>query len=202
MTLHAPHHHAWEEMCLVKEGEVEVSINGQKHRAGPGFLVFFASHDAHSIENVSDKPATYYVLNICTPLIHTTPDKPAVEQAAPGKLPSSVFDCNSVPATPNATGSTAIIFDSATLTFPNLSSHITMLNTGQSTRTDLVDSGDELFFVKSGLLEVTINGISCRLKAGSLFYCAPNDKRTLKNTGPTSAAYQVIRVSLRPARER
>jgi quercetin dioxygenase-like cupin family protein len=42
MTSHAEHHHPWEEMLLVKEGTLEVSINGQKHSAGPGSLVFFA----------------------------------------------------------------------------------------------------------------------------------------------------------------
>jgi quercetin dioxygenase-like cupin family protein len=32
------------------------------------------------------------------------------------------------------------------------------------------------------------------MKEGSLFYCAPNDKRTFKNIGTTPAAYQVIKV--------
>jgi quercetin dioxygenase-like cupin family protein len=181
-------------MILIKEGDLNVSINGQIHHAGPGNLVFFASHDVHNIKNDSDKPAIYYVINFYTDLVHTVPEKPAIEQAVPGKLPSSIIDCDSKPATPTTSGSTTIVVDSATLTFLNFSSHITMLNIGQSTRTDLVDSGDELFILKSGLLEATINGISCRLKEGSLFYCAPNDKRTFKNIGTAPAAYQVIRI--------
>src|SRR6185312_16624278 len=36
MASHPVHHHPWEEMLLIKEGDVEVSINGIKHRAGPG----------------------------------------------------------------------------------------------------------------------------------------------------------------------
>ncbi len=73
MTLHRPHHHASEELLLVREGEVQVSINGVTHRAGPGFLVFFASHDVHGIENLGDKPATYYVINLWPPAARTAP---------------------------------------------------------------------------------------------------------------------------------
>ena len=56
MISHPPHHHPWEEMILIKEGDVEVSINGQTHRAGPGYLIFFASNDPHNLKNAGDKP--------------------------------------------------------------------------------------------------------------------------------------------------
>lgn len=194
MASHPVHQHAWEEMLLIKEGDVELSINGQKHRAGPGCLIFFASHDPHNLTNIGDAPATYYVINFCTDLVHTVPDKPAHEQAVPGMLPSSVIDCDHLAVTPTKTGTRCNVVDSPTLTFVQLSSHITTLNAGQSTQPDIIDPGDELFVVKSGLLEVTVNGITCRIKEGSFFYCAPNDKRTLKNVGATPAAYHVIKV--------
>jgi quercetin dioxygenase-like cupin family protein len=194
MQSHPVHQHAWEEMLLIKEGKVEVSINGQVHPAGPGSLIFFASHDPHNLTNVGDTPATYYVINFCTDLVHTVADKPALEQAVPGMLPSSVTDCDSLKQTKTATGSRSSVVDSPTLTFVRLSSHITTLDAGQSTAPDIVDPGDELFVLKTGQLEATVNGITSRINAGSFFYCAPNDKRTFKNIGTTSAAYQVIKV--------
>ncbi|HWA09217.1 MAG TPA: cupin domain-containing protein [Opitutaceae bacterium] len=195
MTSHPVHHHAWEEMLLVKEGTVEVSINGQLQRAGPGALIFYASHDVHNIKNAdAEKPATYYVMNFYTDLVHTAVNKPAAEQAVPGKLPSSIIDCNRLPATPTPTGSRVSVVNSPTLTFLMLGSHITTLTVGQSTQAEMIDSGDELFIVKAGILEVTVNGVTARLKEGSFFYCAPNDKRTLKNIGTTPASYHVIKV--------
>jgi quercetin dioxygenase-like cupin family protein len=194
MMSHPPHHHPWEEMLLIKEGDVEVSINGQPHRAGPGYLIFFASNDPHNLKNVGDKPATYYVINFYTDLVHTVAAKPAVEQAVPGKLPSSLFDCNSMPATPTPTGSTVNIVNSPTLTFLSLGSHITTLNVGQSTRSEMVDSGDEFVVLKSGTVEVIVNGVASRINAGSVLYWAPNDKRTIRNIGTTPASYQVIKV--------
>ncbi len=200
MTLHAPHHHSWEEMCLVREGEVQVSINGRKERAAAGSLVFFASHDAHSIENASDQPATYFVINICSPLARSLPDSPAGEQGAIGKLPSTVFDCNGVPLAPNESGSTAKIFDSPTRTFAQLSCEITTLNAGQSTTGGTAAAESALCFIKAGQLDVAINGISCRTGENSFFYCGPGEQRTLKNIGSTPAMYQLIRIVPAPAK--
>jgi XRE family transcriptional regulator, regulator of sulfur utilization len=194
MFSHAVHHHAWEEMLLIKEGSVEVSINGKKHPAGPGFLIFFASHDPHNLKNVGATDATYYVINFVTDLVHAAADRPAVEQAVPGKLGSSVIDCDGITPTSTPTGSRVAVVDSPTLTFQRLVVHITTLNPGQSTRSDMIDPGDELFIVRSGFLEATVNGVTSRMKEGSLFYCAPNDKRTFKNIGAVPASYQVFKV--------
>jgi uncharacterized cupin superfamily protein len=194
MSSHSPHHHPWEEMILIKEGNVVASINGKEHPAGPGALIFFASHDPHNLRNAGEQPATYYVINFCTDLVHTVPDKPAVEQAVPGMFPSSVIDCDRLPAVPTKTGSHVDIVDSPTLTFLRLGNHITTLNVGQATRPDIADPGDELFILKSGTIEARVDGVACRLKEGSLFYCAPNSKRTLTNIGTVPASYQVIKV--------
>jgi len=187
-------HHASEEIVLIKEGELDVSFSGQIHHAGPGSLVFLASNDPQSLRNAGGQPATYYDINFIPALVHTLADNPSAQSAPPGILPSSVFDCNHLPATATKTGSTTNIVNSATRTFRSFLSHITTLNVGQSTAVDMIDSGEEFFVLKSGLLEATVNGITCRMKEGSVFYCAPNDKRTFRNIGATPAAYQVIKV--------
>jgi glyoxylate utilization-related uncharacterized protein len=63
-------------------------------------------------------------------------------------------------------------------------SHITTLNVGQQTATNIIDSNDEIVVIKSGHVEVTVNGIASRMNEGSLLYWAPNDKRTLRNIHP------------------
>src|ERR1019366_9350438 len=195
MESHPVHRHSWEEMLLVKEGDFEVSINGRKQHAGPGSLVFFAANDPPHAPNGGLTLATYYVINFVTDLSHATPAKSAAEQVVPGKLPSSVIDCNRQPSTPTPTGSRVVCVSSPTLTFLALESHITTLNVGQSTALDIVDPGDEFVLVKSGSIEVTVNGIADRMKEGSVLYWAPNDKRTIRNVGATPASYQVIRVT-------
>jgi quercetin dioxygenase-like cupin family protein len=192
MSPHSPHHHPWEEIFVIKEGQLEVSINGKKQTAGPGSMAFIGSHDVHHVTNTGDKPATYYVMTFCTAAVHTVRDQPAAEWAPAGTLPSQVVDCDSI--APPAGGGHKTIFDSPTLTLLEFESHISTLKPGASTKPGNRDPGDELFIVKSGVLEVTLNGISSRMSAGSLYYVAPNDARTMKNIGTQPCSYQVIKV--------
>ncbi len=61
---HAAHHHAHSEMWLVREGTVQLTINGISHLIGPGGLGFVHSNDEHGIKNVGNVPATYFVVAI------------------------------------------------------------------------------------------------------------------------------------------
>ena len=61
---HPPHHHLHSEMWLIREGTVELTINGVGHRVGPGGLGFVHSNEEHGIKNVGTGPATYYVVAI------------------------------------------------------------------------------------------------------------------------------------------
>ena len=194
MASHSPHHHPWEEMLLIKEGQVEVSINGKKEGAGPGALIVLASNDAHNLTNVGGTLATYYVINFYTSAVHTVRDQPAADWAPSGMLSSCVVDCERLPGTPMQIGIHRSVVDSPTLTFPRFESHITTLNPGEATTPRNRVPDDELFVVKSGTVEVTLNGATRRLGAGSLFYVAPNDERTVMNVGKEPCSYQVIRI--------
>jgi (S)-ureidoglycine aminohydrolase len=105
------------------------------------------------------------------------------------------MDCNSLPSTPTPTGSRVVCVNAHTLTFLALESHITTLNPGQQSAANIVDPNDEIVVIKSGQVEVTVNGVASRMTEGSLLYWAPNDKRTLRNIGSTPTSYQVIRVT-------
>ncbi len=59
---HAPHQHVHEEMMLVREGELEVTIAGQMTRIGAGSVVFIASNQMHGWRNPGTGPARYFVL--------------------------------------------------------------------------------------------------------------------------------------------
>jgi quercetin dioxygenase-like cupin family protein len=53
---HPPH--------LIREGTVELTINGASHRLGAGGLGFVHSNEEHGIKNVGTGPATYFVVAI------------------------------------------------------------------------------------------------------------------------------------------
>jgi len=61
---HPAHHHAHEEMFLLREGTLEVTINGQSIRMGPGSVGFVASNQEHGVRNVGTTPAEYFVVEM------------------------------------------------------------------------------------------------------------------------------------------
>jgi mannose-6-phosphate isomerase-like protein (cupin superfamily) len=61
---HAAHHHVHSEMWLIREGNVELTINGTTNRLGPGDLGFVHSNEEHGIKNIGTGAATYFVIAI------------------------------------------------------------------------------------------------------------------------------------------
>jgi mannose-6-phosphate isomerase-like protein (cupin superfamily) len=61
---HPPHHHSHSEMWLIREGTVDITVNNNSTRLGPGSVGFVASNDEHGIKNVGLTPATYFVVAI------------------------------------------------------------------------------------------------------------------------------------------
>ena len=59
-TPHHAHHHPQEEMFLISEGEVEVTIAGKITTLGPGSVAFAAAGDEHQIQNLGTRPAQYF----------------------------------------------------------------------------------------------------------------------------------------------
>ena len=61
---HPAHHHVHTEMWLIREGTVELTVNGTSYQLGPGSVGFVHSNDEHGIKNVGTAPASYFVVAI------------------------------------------------------------------------------------------------------------------------------------------
>jgi mannose-6-phosphate isomerase-like protein (cupin superfamily) len=61
---HPPHRHPHSEMWLIREGTVDITVNNNSTRLGPGSVGFVRSNDEHGIKNVGLTPATYFVVAI------------------------------------------------------------------------------------------------------------------------------------------
>lgn len=64
---HPPHHHVHEEMIMIHQGTVEVTISGKSATLGPGSTAFVASGEEHGWRNVGSTPALYFVLALGRP---------------------------------------------------------------------------------------------------------------------------------------
>ncbi len=63
---HPPHSHPHEEVFLIREGELEVTIAGNAQRIGPGSAAYIASNVEHGIRNVGTTRAEYFVFELGT----------------------------------------------------------------------------------------------------------------------------------------
>jgi mannose-6-phosphate isomerase-like protein (cupin superfamily) len=61
---HPPHRHVHSEMWLIREGTVELTIEGKSAQMGPGSVGFVRSNEEHGIKNVGATPATYFVVAV------------------------------------------------------------------------------------------------------------------------------------------
>jgi quercetin dioxygenase-like cupin family protein len=59
---HPPHHHEHEEMIMIHEGTLEVTIAGKVATLGPGSSAYVASNEEHGWRNTGTTRASYFVL--------------------------------------------------------------------------------------------------------------------------------------------
>jgi uncharacterized cupin superfamily protein len=62
---HPPHKHVHEELVVVHQGSIEVSLEGQEPKiVSAGGLVYAASNQMHGWKNAGDTPASYLVIAV------------------------------------------------------------------------------------------------------------------------------------------
>jgi quercetin dioxygenase-like cupin family protein len=61
------HRHPQEELIVIKDGTLEIDIDGRKQTAGAGSMVFFGVNANENMTNVGQAPATYLVRQGFTP---------------------------------------------------------------------------------------------------------------------------------------
>jgi len=59
---HPPHQHISEEMFLIQEGLLDVTVNGNTTRLTPGSVFYVNSNDLHGVSNPGPKGARYFVV--------------------------------------------------------------------------------------------------------------------------------------------
>jgi len=57
---HPPHIHIQEEIILVLRGEVEMYINGDRHKASAGDVIFLPSRIPHGLTNIGEEQCEYF----------------------------------------------------------------------------------------------------------------------------------------------
>jgi mannose-6-phosphate isomerase-like protein (cupin superfamily) len=51
-------------LVIVKEGAMDITIDGTTHKVGTGSIAYVASNAMQSMKNSGEAPATYYVISV------------------------------------------------------------------------------------------------------------------------------------------
>lgn len=86
------------------------------------------------------------------------------------------------------------LVDTVTANLSRLEIHVTTLGPGKEPHPPHRHAHEELMVIRSGTLEVLQNGSTRRAGPGAVIFEASNELHGLRNPGPDSATYVVIRI--------
>jgi quercetin dioxygenase-like cupin family protein len=61
---HPPHSHEHEEIIVVVEGTVEITVGGKPETVEAGSLIYYAPNRPHGLRNAGSTPCRYYVIEL------------------------------------------------------------------------------------------------------------------------------------------
>ena len=120
----------------------------------------------------------------------------AAAQATPARPPlrSAVFPAHTGRVRVTTVGVFRALVDTVTSNLSRLEIHVTTLAPGEAPHPPHRHAHEELMIVRSGTLEVFQNGATRHAGAGAVIFEASNELHGLRNPGPDSATYVVIRI--------
>jgi XRE family transcriptional regulator, regulator of sulfur utilization len=117
----------------------------------------------------------------------------AQQAMTPAPLASAVYAWESLPVEKTASGERRAVFDAFTKTVDRLETHVTTVNPGTASHAAHRHPDEELVYVREGIIEATINGVTQKATTGSVIFFASNDLHGMRNAGDVPASYFVLR---------
>jgi XRE family transcriptional regulator, regulator of sulfur utilization len=106
---------------------------------------------------------------------------------------SRVFRWNDLKVQHTKTGEARGVFNAPTARLANFECHITTLNPGESPHPAHKHPDEELMIIREGTLEAVLNGVTNRVEAGGMIFCASDEMHGLRNVCTNPATYYVLR---------
>ena len=179
---HPPHTHAdQEELMIVKEGQVKITIAGQSKILGPGSIAFAMPGDEHRIENAGKTQATYYILKYKG----RSPNIDRGKQAGG----SFMVDWNELKTSNTGKGFRRDFFNRATSQLRQFEMHTTALNADSVSHAPHTHVQEEIVLILRGNVEMFIDGKLFKGAAGDLYFLSANVPHALKNIGKEQCEY-------------
>ncbi len=181
-TPHSPHHHDDEELVLVKEGYLTVTIGSNSKTLGPGSVALLLPGDEHGFENKGDSVATYYLMRY---------DAVAPVDTARGRKAGGSFwvDYREVAFQPHDKGGIRRFFDRPTAMTKRFEMHMTTLNPGLWSHPPHTHRAAEILLPLEGQAQESIGGVLHPATRGDVIFLESEVPHAIQNTGTKPCRY-------------
>jgi (S)-ureidoglycine aminohydrolase len=179
---HPPHvHNDMEELMIVKEGQVKITIKGVSKIMGPGSIAFAMPGDEHGIENAGSTQATYYILKYKGRL-----PNPERARDAGG---SFMLDWNDLKTSTTGKGYRRDFFNRATSQLAQFEMHTTALNADSVSHAPHTHVQEEIILILRGNVTMHIDGKLYPASPGDVVFLPSHVPHALMNTGKEQCEY-------------
>lgn len=175
-----------EELILVKEGKVGITINNQEKVLGPGSIALVATGDEHSMYNAGTDTASYYMIRWKSKI-------PVDTERSRKNGGSAFFDYTDMKFEESPKGGRRKVTQRPTATLKELEMHITTLEEGMTSHPPHTHVDEEIIVVLKGEVEEMINGSPYHLGTGSVIFLSSMDPHGIRNAGKGACEYYAIR---------
>ena len=116
---------------------------------------------------------------------------PAIAQNQSKRLLSKAYKFEDLPVKVNGQNKSRAVFDGVNHSGFPIEVHVTELAADSSPHEPHRHVHEEMFFLQTGRLDWTVNGVTTRLTPGSVCYVNSNELHGVHNPGPDKAQYCV-----------
>lgn len=182
-SAHPAHEHAHtEELIIVKEGKLKVTIAGKTKTLGSGGVAMAMPGDLHEAVNESDQKVSYCLLKYTK---KGTGSKIENTKA----IPSILVDWDEVPVQENEKGFRRQHFNQSTVLFEKFDMHATTLKQGEISHAPHTHRQEEILIVRKGNIEMQIGDTFQKAQPGDIIFLNSYVPHALKNLGKGDCEY-------------
>jgi (S)-ureidoglycine aminohydrolase len=180
---HPPHvHEDMEELIIVREGQIKITIKDESKIVGPGSIGFAMPGDSHGFENTGNTPATYYVLKYKSKL-------PMDAERAKRNGGSFILNWNDLPMAKTEKGGRREFFNRPTSQLLKFEMHTTALNPGFDSHAQHTHKEEEIILLLRGNVTMHIANDFHKVAPGDVVFLPAQIPHALKNTGNEQCEY-------------
>ena len=165
-----------EEILIIKEGQLNITINGASKKMGTGSVALIMPRMVHGISNAGNTRATYYMLKY-------KGKQPMDIERGKRAGGSFMLDWNELATTNTGKGYRRDFFNRPTSQLGQFEMHTTALNANEESHPPHMHVQEEIVLIVRGNVEMYIDGDRYKASAGDLVFLPSRVAHNLTNAG-------------------